>query len=148
MTRLIPMLAMLLSWSIAAAEVFKCTGADGGVQYRDSPCDSRVHSLRRIDGSVSPAGAAAPDVRMDKTQRLLDAMRDERQQKQLQAEEEKAEREQRQKRCNYARDYLRNMERAGRVYSLDESGKRVYLPDDAREQSLEQARENVKRWCN
>ncbi len=142
------MLAMLLFGSVASAEVYKCTGPDGGVQYRDSPCDSRAHSLRKIDGSASGAGAAAPDVRMDKTQRLLDAMRDERQQKQLQAEEEKAEREQRQKRCNYARDYLRNMERAGRVYSLDESGKRVYLPDDAREQSLEQARENVKRWCN
>lgn len=137
---------LLLCGSIASAQVFKCTDAGGNMQFQDTPCESSVHSLRKLGGTTS--GAATPDARTQQTQRLLDAMRDERQQKQRLAEEEKNAQEQRRKRCNYARDYLSNLERAGRVYDLDESGKRVYLPDDAREQSLVQARENVRQWCN
>lgn len=143
----LPLMAFLLILGSAAAPagVFKCTAADGSIQYRDTPCDSRAHSLRKID---TPAAAAAtPDARMDKTQRLLDAMREERQQKQRQAEEEKAEQEQRRMRCNRARDHLQNLERAGRVYRLDESGNRVYLPDDGREQAIERARASVQKWC-
>jgi hypothetical protein len=141
----IPAIALLLFGSTASAQVFKCTDASGGVQYRDTPCDSRTHSLRKIEEPA--ADTAAPDARMQKTQRLLDAMHDERQQKQHLAEEEKARQEQQRKRCNYARDNLRNLERAGRVYKLDESGNRVYLPDDGRDQALEQARTNVQHWC-
>ena len=142
----IPAIVLLLFGSPASAQVYKCTDATGGVQYRDSPCNSTAHSLRKLD---EPAAAAdTPDARMQKTQRLLDAMHDERRQKQRQAEKEKAEREQRRKRCNYARDHLHNLERAGRVYRLDESGNREYLPDEGREQALEQARASVQHWCD
>jgi hypothetical protein len=146
----IPILAtsLMLFGPAAVAEVYKCTDASGGVQYRDTPCDSRIHSLRRIDEPAAAAGMAAPDARMQKTQRLLDAMRDERQLKERQAEEEKAEQAQRRRRCNQARDYLNSLEHAGRVYDLDESGQRVYLPDEKREQALQQARANVQHWCN
>ena len=133
---------------MVSAQVYKCSDAGGGVQYRDTPCDSRTHSLRKIDGPAAAAGAAAPDARMQKTQRLLDAMREERQLKQHQAEEEKARQAQRRQRCNHARDHLQNLERSGRIYKLDESGQRVYLTDDSREQALEQAYANVQRWCD
>jgi len=142
----IPAIVLLLFGSAASAQVYKCTDASGGVQYSDTPCDSRTHSLRKIEEPA--ADTAAPDARMQKTQRLLDAMREERQQKQRLAEEEKAGQEQRRDRCNHARDHLQNLERAGRVYRLDESGKRVYLPDDGREQALEQARASVQHWCD
>jgi len=143
---LVPVTVLVLFGSPVSAQVYKCTDASGGVQYSDTPCGSSTLSLHKLGGTAS--GAAAPDVRMEKTQRLLDAIRDERQQKQHNAEEAKAELEQRRNRCNHARDYLRNLERANRVYKLDESGNRVYLQDDAREKSLEQARANVKNWCN
>ena len=144
----VPILAILsmLFGPAVVAEVYKCTDASGRVQYRDTPCDSRTQTLRKIDQAGTDTGA--PDARMQKTQRLLDAMRDERQQKQRLAEEQKAEQEQRRMRCNQARDFLHNLERAGRVYKLDESGRRDYLPDDGREQAIEQARANVQHWCN
>ncbi len=142
---LIPVIVLMSFGSPASAQVYKCTDDSGAVQYSDIPCGSSTLSLHKLGDTES--GAAAPDVRMEKTQRLLDAIHDERQQKQHNAEEAKAELEQRRNRCNHARDYLRNLERANRVYRLDESGNRVYLQDDAREQSLVQARANVDNWC-
>lgn len=141
----VTILMLILCTPAAHAGVFKCTGADGSVQYRDTPCDNSEHSLRKLD--TPETGTAAPDARMDRTRRLLDAMREERQQKQLQEEEEKAQEDQRRQRCNHARDYLSSLERAGRVYRLDESGNRVYLPDDGRAQALERARADVQKWC-
>jgi hypothetical protein len=137
---------LLLSGATASAGVFKCTDTGGNVQYRDTPCDSSTHSLRKL-GESAP-GAVAPDARMEKTQRLLDAIRDERLQKEQLEEKARTDELQQRRHCNRARDYLRNLERAGRVYDLDESGNRVYLPDDAREQALAQARENVRHWCH
>jgi len=147
--RLIPitMAVLMLFTGMASARVYKCTDASGGVLYRDSPCDDRTHSLRKLE-TPADGGADDTDARMQKTRRLLGAMREERLQKEQAAEEEKAKQEQRRKRCNYARDHLRNLERAGRVYRLDESGQRVYLPDDGREQAVEKARASVQHWCD
>jgi hypothetical protein len=137
--------ALLLCGTAAGAGIFRCASTDGGVQYRDTPCDSEASSLRRLDPPAS--GAVTPDARMDRTRRLLDAMREERRQKQQQAEEEKAAQAQRRQRCNQARDFLRSLERAGRVYRLDDAGNRVYLPEDSREEALDRARAGVGKWC-
>ncbi|MEZ5541077.1 MAG: DUF4124 domain-containing protein [Pseudomonadota bacterium] len=138
--------ATVLAAGPVIAQVYKCPGADGSVQYRDTPCDTDAHSLRKLD--TPPAPAESPAARMDKTRRLLDALHDERQLKQRQAEEAQAAQAQRQSRCNHARDHLRNMERAGRVYRLDAAGNREYLPDAQRAQAVEQARASVQQWCD
>jgi hypothetical protein len=137
---------LLLYASTAVAGVYKCTGADGTVQYRDTPCDSKAQGLRKLDTPVPDA--VTPDDRMEKTRRLLDAMREERQQKEEQAEEEKTKREQRRNRCNRARDNLRRMQQSGRLYRLDESGNRVYLPDSEREAEIAQMRKSMETWCD
>jgi hypothetical protein len=138
-------IALLLSGPAAIAQVYRCTDAGGAVQYRDTPCDSRTHSLRKLDPPAT--GSSVPAARLQKTQRLLDALRAERQQKQRRAGEEKAAQAQRRRRCHRARDTLRSLEQAGGVYDLDASGRRVYLSDEGRDRALDAARAEVRQWC-
>ena len=148
MNRLFPVtisLVWLLACTPAAAEIHKCTDAQGNVTYRDTPCGGTSPAIKR---KSTPAAAPNADARMEKTQRLLRAYEAERQEeKQLKAEA-RAEMEKRERNCVLAKDRLRRLERAGNLYHLDNKGERVYLSDTAREQATERARADVVQWCN
>lgn len=138
-------LAWLLACTPAAAEIHKCTDAQGNVTYRDTPCDGTSTAIKR---KSMPAAAPNADARMEKTQRLLRAYDAERQEEKQQKAEAKAEQEKRERNCVLAKDRLRQIERAGNLYQLDNKGERVYLSDTAREQATESARADVARWCS
>lgn len=129
----------------AAAEIYKCTDANGTTRYTDTPCGETPTALKK---HAAPPVSASPDARMQKTRRLLDAMEAERNQEKQAAAEQKAEKERRQKNCNNARDRYRAYIEAGSLYDLDENGNRVVLSDEQRTRSTERARAEVERWCN
>jgi Domain of unknown function (DUF4124) len=135
---------LLLCSASARGEIFKCTGANGAVQYTDHPCGTDTTVIPR---KAAPEAAGEPDEHLQKTQRLLDAMRQERQQAEQQKAEQKAAEEKRKRECINARDDLRNITQASHLYRLDEQGKRVILSDEERKRATTDTRARVAQWC-
>ncbi len=135
---------LLLCGAAARGEVFKCTDASGRVQFTDHPCDADATVIPR---KAAPAEAEGPDEHMRKTRRLLDAMRQEREQAQQQKAEQQAEAEKRKRECLNARDDLRNITQASHLYRLDEQGNRVILSDEERTRATDDTRARVAQWC-
>ncbi len=129
----------------ASAEIYKCTGKDGTVQFQGWPCDDTSLSFRPL---TEPAGTASPDQRLDKTRKLLRAYEDERRQQRDQQAREKAEKAERERKCNHARDRLRNISAAGSLYRIDDDGKRMLLSDEERDRAIERAQQEIARRCN
>ena len=126
-----------------AAEIHRCTGADGGAIFSDVPCGEEATVFRPL----KPVNPGESLLRNDKRDRLLRAFEEERQQEREQAAEEKAERAKRARKCAEAKDDLRVMKQAGRMYDLDEDGNRVYLSDAQRAEALRDTRAAVAHWC-
>ena len=142
--RVIVLGLLLLCGASAHGEIFKCTGANGAVQFTDHPCDTEATVIPR---KAAPQESEGPDEHLQKTERLLDAMRQERQQAEQQKAEQKAAAEKRRHECINARDDLRNITYASNLYRLDEQGNRVIFSDDERNRATVDARARVAHWC-
>ena len=142
--KILPVLILLLCSAPATAEIHKCTGADGTVQFSDIPCGATHKTIKPL----KPGASTSESQRNSKRDKLLRAYQDERNLKQRNAADEKSKRIVRKKKCNYARDRLRQLILAGRLYELDGTGKRVVLADVEREKTTDQARKNVEYWCD
>jgi hypothetical protein len=138
-------LVLLLAEPVFAG-VYKCTAADGSIQYTDTPCGESATAIRKPAAPTSPA--TTQDQRMQKTRRLLDAMEAERNEEKRLAAEAKAEKEKRKRNCVVARDRYRRLTTANRLYDLDEQGNRVILNDAQRLQTEASAKAEIQRWCD
>jgi len=125
------------------AEIHRCTGADGSMIFSDVPCGEEATVFKPL----KPANPAESSLRNDRRDRLLRAFEEERQLEREQAAEEKAERTRRARKCAQAKDDLRVMKQAGRMYDLDDDGNRVYLSDAQRAEALRDGRAAVDHWC-
>jgi hypothetical protein len=143
--RVIVLGLLLLCGASARGEIYKCTDATGTVQFSDRPCTG-VSTY--IGNKTAAPEAQDPDDHRQKTQRLLDALQEEREQAKREKAQQKAAAEKRQHECLSARDYLRNVTQASHLYRLDEQGNRVILSDEERNRATETARARVAQWCN
>lgn len=94
------------------AEIHRCTGADGGVMFSDVPCGEEA----TVFVPLKPANPTESMPHDDRRDRLLRAYEEERQLERERAAEEKAERARRDRKCAEAKDDLRVMKQAGRMY--------------------------------
>ncbi len=142
-----PVLFTLLSlaWLPAAAESYKCTDADGAVQYGDRPCAG--HSV-----IITPAAAPEVDAhvagrrqRMGKLLRAYDEEHAEAQRAQAEAE---AALQKRRQQCNRARDWLTRVSYARGLFREAKDGSRVDLSDAERAMVQAKAEADVARWCD
>jgi hypothetical protein len=138
-------LSLLLCSASARGEIYKCTDANGGVQFTDRPCTG-VSTL--IGKKAPPPDARSPDEHLQKTLRLLDALQEERDQAKREHAQQQAEAEKRKRNCVTARDYLRNITTASRLYRLDEAGNRVIFSDAERTRATNEAQAQVAHWCD
>jgi vacuolar-type H+-ATPase subunit I/STV1 len=136
---------LLLCGGSARGEVYKCTDAAGAVQFTDHPCTGVSTYNGRKAAAPEEQGA---DEHLQKTQRLLDALQQEREQAEQEKAQQKAAAEKRQHECVSARDYLRNITQASSIYRLDEQGNRVVLSDEERSRATDDAHARVAKWCN
>jgi hypothetical protein len=143
--RVIVLGLLLLCGASARGEIYKCTDAAGAVQFSDHPCTGVSTYIGR---KAAASDAQVPDEHLQKTQRLLDAMQQEREQAEREKAQQKAAAEKRQHECANARDYLRNVTQASNLYRLDEQGNRVILSDEERSRATDDAHARVAKWCN
>jgi len=139
---------LAIAASAAVSEgIYKWTDAQGRVHFGDRPPGDGAPTA-----IASPAAQpeAAPDEaeRAERRQRLLDMYRDERLEKQERETKQKAEEEDRRRRCAFARDRLDRYERSARVYEPLPNGERRYLSDTERDAEIFTTRNEVDRWCS
>jgi len=138
---------LLLSGGASAqAEMYRWVDDRGQVHYEDRQQGAKSSPIKPY--ATPDATQPAPQERMEKTRRLLNAYRIERQQKREQKAEQQAEKEKRIKNCNLARDDVRRNNAYRRIYNLDQDGNRVYLSDQERVSLLQRSQDKVTRWCS
>jgi hypothetical protein len=145
--RLIAAALLVLAAPGASAEgVYRWTDAQGRVHFGDRPPgDGPSTAIAPPAPPAAPAPTAAE--RAARQQRLLDAYRDERLEKQELEAKQKAEEDDRRRRCAQARDRLARYQSSGRIYDPQPNGERRYLNDGERDAEIRTARNEVGRWC-
>lgn len=128
----------------ANAEIFKWVDEQGRVHYGDKPVTNseQVTVDTEKKGHIKTAAS-----REEKRQRLLDAMQED---KERTAEENKKAREKKKKHnknCIWAKDRLKQYERASYLYDLDDKGNKIVVPQADREQMVEKLRKRIQKNC-
>jgi len=134
-----------LTWLPAAAEIYKCTGEGGAVQYTDQPCAGLATI---ITPSAAPGIDAHVAGRRQRTDKLLRAYREEHAEEQRAQAEAEAALQKRRQECTRARSFLAQVTHAGSLYRVAEDGNRVNLNDAERATLLAKAEEDVAHWCD
>lgn len=132
------------------AAVYRWVDAHGRTQFGDRPPPDQSAEEVRIRQQPAASGADAPMVdqqRRELQEKMLDAYREEREQKQQAREKRAAEKARRKRACVEAKDRVRTYESAGGLYKLQPDGSRLYLSDEAYRVALRRAREAMKRHC-
>ena len=137
-------LILILCTLPLAAEIHRCAGADGSVSFSDTPCGEDTTTLKKY----RPAESVDDVPGNSKRERLLRAFEEERRQAEEKAEKQAAKKAEREMKCRHARDRLRVVRQAGRIYNVDDNGNRVVQTDAARAETLRQAQDYVAYWCN
>jgi len=137
-------IACLLASQQAAAEIYKCTDANGKIHYGDKPCKGESTI---ITPKAGPKVDENVEQRNEKTQRLLRAYREEHAQEKQKTAELKAEKEKRVENCRRAKNRHQRIISAGRIYRLDKDGNQTHFTDEERDAAIASAKADIKEWC-
>jgi hypothetical protein len=141
--------AVTLSGAAFADGIYKWTDADGGVHYEDRPSGGpndeyvQIASNRTNNANVQ-----------QRVQDRLDSQASNREAKDAAtadaatAAEERAEIENKKKRCEQYRAKLNTMVQSQRLYREDKNGERIYLDEDQKRQAREHAETLIHQNCN
>jgi hypothetical protein len=164
------LLPMLMSWPIAAnAEVYKWKDKDGVIRYSDipPPADAQklpMHGKKPAGATAAPAeaAAAAPDPAKptppagtaDAKKKPAGSLEGEaiKRQEKAEADKKKAEQEAadlklKQENCSIAKSKLNTYKQGGRIHKMSETGEREYLSAADINAGLEEAQQEVEKYC-
>lgn len=142
------LLVLLITWTTFTplfAAVYKWVDENGKTHYSDKPLDEKAETIQIKE---TPQLDANHDSRVEKQQRLLKVLDEERQEaKQIKAEE-RTERLKREANCARARKDLENIKNASFLYkkSDDPRNPTVYS-DEERAKIFEEVKIAVQLWC-
>ena len=134
--------ACLLLPATASAQVYKCTGKDGRVQYsqtkpRDGACQET--------GLKPPPPIGSGSDGLMKFSDEIDQSRAEEAKVRARAAEDQAAR---QAACSAARRRAAALEQVSRVFSVDEQGERHYRSEAEKDRMAAEARQAVAQFCD
>jgi hypothetical protein len=144
MRRLMAALLALAAVPAGADGIYQWVDELGRVHFGDQPSTPQA---REVQAPRAPLRDPDSAERLERQRRLLEAFATERQAEAEQAAKAREEASERATRCAWAREEMRGLERAGRVFDLDPEGNRRYLDDAARGAALVRAREAADHWC-
>ncbi len=144
---IVTFLALALTGSALASEIYKWTDAEGNLHYGDIPAGMQSERLSIKSKSTNSARVQAT------TQARLDASVKQREQAaKLPAgptpEELRAEAAQRAEQCTAHRAQLQKFLTSRRIYREDENGERVYMDEAEMQATRERAENQVEEYCN
>ena len=141
------MITFFVNTNDVVAEVYKWVDENGNVHYGDRPGGPNADKVDIKESSGSTNVDPLLEQRREKQRKLLDSMEEERMEKNEQKAKLREQKQKRKKMCLKAKDYKKNMEVAGRIYTLDEKGDRVYYSDEKRKTQEKELADLIKKWC-
>lgn len=150
--KLIIALLLTLFATTAHAQLLKCIGKDGRVEYAAQCPAGTKEQATGIRSAPAPATAPAGTADPKKSLAEQDAEFRKRQaaQEQAQAKDAKksADEALRERACNDARAYLKNLQSGNRIVSADpKTGERVYLDDSQYASEIAAAQRSIDTHC-
>lgn len=141
---IISLFLLMLSNAVTAAGVYKWIDADGVIHYGDRPSPDAVQMRVKNRPEADPGLSQ----RNEKRNRLLNVLKEERQEKHEQIMLLAKDKAERKERCLKAQEKLDQYQTAGFLYRLDEQGNRNVLGEDEHKQAVEMAKNEVSDWCS
>lgn len=137
------------------AEIYKWVDKNGHTHYGEKPPSDQKTQQFQLRNEPTPSvkneklekDPAETKSRLEKQQKLIRALSDDRKQKKEEREKKQRTEKQRIRNCAISKDNLRRYESSSSVYKVDDKGNRVTLPGTARDKSIQRARAEVKKWC-
>jgi hypothetical protein len=141
-------LAMTVSSSVFADDIYKWTDAEGNVYYEDRP--SGEPTEERLQFSYNRTNSTAVDHRVQAQRDASTARRETKEEAeagQRTSAENRAAAEEKLAQCQTYRGKLKTMLESRRVYREDEAGERSYLDEAQRAEARSKAEELIKETC-
>ena len=141
-------LAITISASALADDIYRWTDDEGNVYYEDRP--SGAPNEERLRFSYNRTNNSAVQKRVENRRDAEATRRDARAEVEagkLTAAENRAAAEAKLARCQDYRAKLKQMLESARVYRQNEGGERVYLDDTQRAEARSKAEELIKETC-
>lgn len=147
------MIALLMTFFSVAAfgQLYKCVGKDGRVEYASQcPPGTRQQAtgIKSAPASASPAPAAPQKSLAEQDAEFRKRMA-EKQEAEAKAAKKTADAAQRQRACDNARAYLKDLQAGNRAFKVDPvTGERAYLEDSQYASEIAAAQKSIETNCN
>ncbi|MGA9666493.1 MAG: DUF4124 domain-containing protein [Gallionella sp.] len=145
------LLVLLLSSTCAFAAITKWVDSDGQVHYSDEPPPSNTQqqTLRSDDESRSSQNASGVSAQKTVAEQEADLKKAQIAKKEAadKAAQQQAVAAAQQANCANAQQNLRTLQDGVRIRTVDANGQPSYLDDNARQQSIEKAQNDVNTYC-
>jgi hypothetical protein len=141
---------MLLAPLAVHGQLLKCVSKDGKVEYAAQCPPGTKPQQTGIKSAPGGPPPAAKSQQKSLAEMEADFKKRQTDQSEAQGKQEKetAEKAQRQRACEEARNYLTGLEAGARVTQIDpKTGERVFLEDAGRAKEIERARQSVQANC-
>jgi hypothetical protein len=148
----IPLLAILFLCCAgpAGAEIYKCVGKDGQMQFSQFP--SASGHCETVGSAAAPASSGSLDSSGSGSRESLSAYVHKLDEEHAQEEHDRAEAAQqaaqKKARCSEAKRRVAYAESTGRFFRVDENGERSYLSDQELDQRRAEARQRMEAECH
>lgn len=142
---------MMLLSTTAYGQLLKCIGKDGRVEYASQcPPGSKAQptGIKTAPSSAPSGAAAATEKSLAERDAEFRKRRVEKQESEAKEAKKTAEAEQRERACNDARAYLKNLEARNRVVKFDpKTGERIYLEEAQYASETAAAQRSIEANC-
>lgn len=146
----IALIVLLLS-TTAHGQMLKCTGKDGKIEYTaQCPPGTKQEAtgIKSTPGPTSATSSAAPQKSLAEQNAEFKKRATEKQEAQAKEEKKTAQDSQRERACQDAQAYLKNLQAGNRIAKIDpKTGERVYLEDAGYATETASAQRSVDANC-
>ncbi|MDX1442655.1 MAG: DUF4124 domain-containing protein [Gammaproteobacteria bacterium] len=142
------LLATLLLFALPgeAAEIVKCTKADGSVVYTEAPCPAGAEA-EKMNIASRPSDPEAVKARREDRQQALTRIEEEREQSAKSAAARAEEEALRQRKCEQAQRNAEKLRLAKRM-TVEENGERRYLREEEMAERRRINQQRLAEFCN
>lgn len=147
----IGLITMLLLSATVHAQLLKCIGKDGRVEYAGQcPPGTRAQDTGiKSTPSAAPSGSAEPQKSLAERDAEFRKRQMEKQEAEAKEAKKTAEDAQRKRACDDARAYLKSLEARNRVAKTDpKTGERIYLEEADYASEIAAAQRSIQANCN
>lgn len=137
---------LLLSSHAFASKVYKWTDEAGNTHFSQFPPEQQKKA-EQVNVKTTQGDTKAGKARLEKLRKQLAEDIDARNQRKVDAEEQKKKDEQMAQACSAIKSELALLKKGGRLYTMKEDGERDWYDEERRQQAIKKAEAQKKRFC-